>query len=165
MVVSKDGADNIDDLSRLFKRPSLTVKFSQDKKSNQIGKDIRRFKNKMQSYFVHKKLSSDAPVDPMEDEERELTLLQSKNGDHINPDIRNTGNSTMKNSVVAPSHQNNKQISKKRGPQSNTEKKYDWLVRNVKKKSLAKEEIQSSDKYLEAQNLFSFENNYLTYDK
>ena len=54
VVVSKDEGDNIQQISRLFKRPSLTVKFQKEKKNNTVGREAHNFRNKMKSYFVHK---------------------------------------------------------------------------------------------------------------
>jgi len=110
--------------------------------------------------FINK-LNSDTPIDAMEDEERELTLLQSKKVEKGTPEIGNTGNSTMKNSIGARSNKNNKPLYNKQGSHSNTEKEYDWLISNLKNQVNNKEEILKSDKYLEAQNSFSFENNEL----
>ena len=105
-------------------------------------------------------MNSDQPVDPMEDEERELTQLNnSKKINRINAEFGNTGISTMKNSLGAVSYQHNKIINHKRGSQANTEKEYDCLINNIRKQVHDKEEFLKSDKYLDPQNSFSFDNN------
>ena len=53
VVISKNGVDDGNQLSRLFKRPSLSMKLQCEmKKKGDI--DNKNFRNKIQSYFVHK---------------------------------------------------------------------------------------------------------------
>ena len=53
--IAKDGHEDHQDMQRMFKRPSLTVKIgSTAHKKASKAEELRQFRNKMQSWFVHK---------------------------------------------------------------------------------------------------------------
>lgn len=55
VVINKNAEAENKDMERLFKRPSLTVKISAvNTKKGSKAEDLRQFRNKMQSWFVHK---------------------------------------------------------------------------------------------------------------